>query len=64
MLKHKTRMIINVRFKNINILKFLLENKIFVLARTIIAAIKIDKDVNREDIWSVIIVYEVINVNE
>jgi len=64
MLKQKTRMIINVRFKNINILKFLLENKIFVLARTIIAAIKIDKDVNREDIWSVIIVYEVINVNE
>jgi len=57
-------MIINVRFKNINIFKFLLENKIFVLARTIIAAIKIDKDVNREDIWSVIIVYEVINVNE
>jgi len=64
MLKHKTRMIINVRFKNINILRFLLENKIFVLARTIIAAIKIDKDVNSEDIWSVIIVYEVINVNE
>jgi len=64
MLKQKTRMIINVRFENINILKFLLENKIFVLARTIIAAIKIDKDVNREDIWSVIIVYEVINVNE
>jgi len=33
-----------------NILKFLLVNKIFVLARIIIAAIKIDKDVNREDI--------------
>jgi len=47
-----------------NILKFLLVNKIFVLARIIIAAIKIDKDVNREDIWSVIIVYEVIDVNE
>jgi len=47
-----------------NILKFLLVNKIFVLARIIIAAIKIDKDVNMEDIWSVIIVYEVIDVNE
>lgn len=49
-LKHKTRITINVRFNNINMLKFLLENKIFVLARTIIAAIKIDRDVNREDI--------------
>jgi len=43
-------MIISVRFKNINILKLFLENRIFVLARTIIAAIKIDKDVRREDI--------------
>jgi len=40
------------------------ENIIFVLARIIIAAIRIDSDVRSDDIWSVIIMYDEIVVNE
>ena len=63
-MKQRIRIIIKVRFRNINMFCLFFENIIFVLARIIIAAIRIDSDVRSDDIWSVIIMYDEIVVNE
>jgi len=63
-LKQRIKIIINVRFRSINMFCLFFENIIFVLARIIIAAIRIDNDVRSDDIWSVIIMYDEIAVNE
>jgi len=49
-LKHRIKIIIKVRFRNINMSCLFFENIILVLARIIIAAIRIDSDVRSDDI--------------